>query len=274
MPKRDPTSDLAAFWCLRVLLSGDMRRHLSGRHGNGIDYRIMHTIGLSELQHEGDSRKIILRAKARQRDVERAHCFGQAPVLRTVGRLARRLGLDDVDRDVLGVAALCAVDEGLKTCFERQATRVTALAAATGRSRRDVRRALAPESLLHGGGLLSNRGGEFCVPDEVAEPLVDGVFSIVPITRRAARRWKASSLSLGDFEHLANDVSLARDLLRGALARRTRGVHILVYGPPGTGKTELARVLTSEACQHPFAPGIAMNQASSVSGVFAASVRS
>lgn len=46
-----------------------------------------------------------------------------------------------------------------------------------------------------------------------------------------------------DFTHVKADMDLILHCLRGALASRTRGVHILLYGPPGTGKTTLAHTL-------------------------------
>ena len=52
-----------------------------------------------------------------------------------------------------------------------------------------------------------------------------------------------SELVWSDFDHLGQNREAVARLIRGATARRARGVNVLVYGPPGTGKTEFCRVL-------------------------------
>ena len=52
-----------------------------------------------------------------------------------------------------------------------------------------------------------------------------------------------SELLWSDFDHLGQNRENVARLIRGAAARRARGVNVLVYGPPGTGKTEFCRVL-------------------------------
>ena len=55
-----------------------------------------------------------------------------------------------------------------------------------------------------------------------------------------------SELVWSDFDHLGQNREDVARLIRGAAARRARGVNILVYGPPGTGKTEFCRVLAQQ----------------------------
>ena len=56
-----------------------------------------------------------------------------------------------------------------------------------------------------------------------------------------------SALDLADFDYVAEDAQMLRNVLRSAVSRGEAGVNILLYGPPGTGKTELARVLAHAA---------------------------
>jgi hypothetical protein len=53
-------------------------------------------------------------------------------------------------------------------------------------------------------------------------------------------------LSFSAFAHLGAEAGRVRALLRGALAERAPGIHVLLYGPPGTGKTAFAGALAAE----------------------------
>jgi SpoVK/Ycf46/Vps4 family AAA+-type ATPase len=51
----------------------------------------------------------------------------------------------------------------------------------------------------------------------------------------------AASLTRANFNYVAEEYDLVRDILGNAVKKRVRGVNILVYGEPGTGKTELCK---------------------------------
>ena len=53
-------------------------------------------------------------------------------------------------------------------------------------------------------------------------------------------------LPFSAFAHLGEEAARVRALLRGALAERAPGIHVLLYGPPGTGKTAFAAALAAE----------------------------
>jgi SpoVK/Ycf46/Vps4 family AAA+-type ATPase len=54
------------------------------------------------------------------------------------------------------------------------------------------------------------------------------------------------SATMLDFSFLGIEGNLVRDLVRGAVRRRDRGINILIHGRPGTGKTEFVRSLVRE----------------------------
>lgn len=55
-----------------------------------------------------------------------------------------------------------------------------------------------------------------------------------------------AKLKSAQFSHLQEDYHLLRSLLANALAKKQRGINLLIYGKPGTGKTELVKTLCKE----------------------------
>lgn len=63
-----------------------------------------------------------------------------------------------------------------------------------------------------------------------------------------------TTLSMKDFAEVPDGAFITR-LIAGAVAKRSKGVNILIYGPPGTGKTEFSRVICREAALRLHAVG-------------------
>lgn len=125
------------------------------------------------------------------------------------------------------------------------------VAFATALPRRDVMVALSPGAPLLHSGLLKVDNGRFSLENklELSATLVDTL--TVPgldrdgIVDRFLPSLAPPTLGLDAYEPLARAIATAEALLRGAIARRQRGVNVLFYGPTGTGKTELARLLAT-----------------------------
>ena len=50
-------------------------------------------------------------------------------------------------------------------------------------------------------------------------------------------------LSLGDYDHVGDSLSILQPYFAQAVLSRRKGVNVLIHGAPGTGKTQLAKVL-------------------------------
>lgn len=102
---------------------------------------------------------------------------------------------------------------------------------------------LRPEAPLRGAGLLViDEERQLSILPRLARLAAE------PVARpdlRAALLGPAAvpSLSLAAFRHLGAGLERTVALLRGAVAARCPGVHVLLYGPPGTGKTCFAAAL-------------------------------
>ena len=120
-----------------------------------------------------------------------------------------------------------------------------ALADVVELDRREVRSALSPSGVLFRSGLLDVRSissPNFCIED-LAPALLLWPLELQSLFDSYFRHVTRASLKLDDFAFLGTRLDTLRELLGGAISRRTRGVNILVYGVPGTGKTELCRAL-------------------------------
>ena len=68
-------------------------------------------------------------------------------------------------------------------------------------------------------------------------------------------RSQTTDLEWSDFDHLSEGRDDIESILRGAAARGTKGVNILLHGPPGTGKTTFCKALARRAGLSLFSVG-------------------
>ena len=131
-----------------------------------------------------------------------------------------------------------------------------ALAEVAGVNPSEVAEALRAGSRLERVGLVDNLLSEHAITD--LSDLMKVSDKLPPVLMREysdsaelmavfTRPSPASALDLADFDYVADDARVLRNLLARAVERGEVGVNILLYGPPGTGKTELARVLAQAA---------------------------
>lgn len=150
-----------------------------------------------------------------------------------------------------------------------------ALAEVAGVNAADVAEALRTGSRLERVGLVDNLLSEHAITD--LSDLMKVSDKLPPVLMREysdtaelmavfTRPSPASPLALADFDHVAEDARVLRQLLSCAVERGEVGVNILLYGPPGTGKTELARVLAQAAGLRLFEVEHADREGHSLSG--------
>jgi len=150
-----------------------------------------------------------------------------------------------------------------------------ALAEVAGVNAADVAEALRTGSRLERVGLVDNLLSEHAITD--LSDLMKVSDKLPPVLMREyndtaelmavfTRPSPASALTLADFDYVAEDARVLRQLLGRAVERGEVGVNILLYGPPGTGKTELARVVAQAAGLRLFEVEHADREGHSLSG--------
>jgi SpoVK/Ycf46/Vps4 family AAA+-type ATPase len=182
-------------------------------------------------------------------------------VQKNIDVLARLLQLNAAEQAVLLYGTLARYQRELRSLLvEFKVSSApeahAALADVAGVSPADVAEALRAGSRLERVGLVDNLLSEHAITD--LSDLMKVSDKLPPVLMREysnsaelmavfTRPSPASTLTLADFDHVAEDARVLRNLLARAVERGEAGVNILLYGPPGTGKTELARVLAQAA---------------------------
>lgn len=168
--------------------------------------------------------------------------------------LASWLGLTEVQRELLGLAATAAISQALVACMQPFAhlssgRAIALLAKVLCVPAAGLREGLAPDSQLSRAGLIEFKPGRDGLHDwlEVTNRFQDVLTAHYeqPDALFSAICPGASEPELGleAFEHCSREVELLCALLRGASLERSRGVNVLLYGPPGSGKSQLVRVV-------------------------------
>ena len=201
-------------------------------------------------------------------------------VQKNIDVLARLLQLNAAEQAVLLYGTLARYQRELRSLLvefkvSNAPEAYAALAEAAGVNANEVAEALRAGSRLERVGLVDNLLSEHAITD--LSDLMKVSDKLPPVLMREysdsaelmavfTRPSPHSRLGLQDFDHVAEDARVLRQLLTRAVERGEAGVNILLYGPPGTGKTELVRVLAQAAGLHLFEVEHADRDGHSLSG--------
>ena len=176
---------------------------------------------------------------------------------RPFGRLARLLGLDELEEQILTLTADYATLKVVENLWDALAGSFDEEPRLIANSPlfpmllnvepRQVAKRLRPDAMLRSAGLLLK---DHCNGLDVLRALLTLIWEPrAPADLRAALLGPVAKapLPFAAFAHLGPEVEHVRAMLRGAVAERAAGVHVLLYGPPGTGKTTFAAALAAEA---------------------------
>ena len=172
-----------------------------------------------------------------------------------LARLAGRLGLDAADLLIMRLLLDRDACEAVSALWDRLVrpgrgrgaflAQTEVIALLTGLKPADVLRRLAPDGSLRTSALVRvdlDHEHDITVLDRLRRLMLE---SSADDTAALLGPPVPANLTLAQFRHLGTDIDRVLALLRGALAGRVPGIHVLLYGPPGTGKTELAKTIAA-----------------------------
>ncbi len=179
----------------------------------------------------------------------------ESTVGRNIGRLAVRMGLSAVERDILHFTVIARLQPELQDAVampgEMSKSSLCRLyATCLGYAVEEIQTALDERAKLSRSALLSVDGSQsYCFRSKV--DLLDGfadnltlehndLYSMFGNCFTAAQK---ATLSLDSFPHLSEDLAILMAYLEVATRSAQAGVNVLIHGRPGTGKTELVRAI-------------------------------
>lgn len=254
---------IVRLWILRLLVPMGGHKQFIASHGFNSE-TLAEAIGLDERIDDGGHEEFDM--KGARTALVRLHRTAEAD-LRTsslpeclasnIARLSELVGLTDTDCRLLEFATLIQLERPLAEAAHligelSTQKAVEALSILLDIPDHEVRRALGSQGALVRSGLLLKHQTT-CALDSKLGLLSDDfadrlAFEAEPVAllRGMVNPSEPAQLSIDDFAHVAQPLSILRPYLKSALREVRKGVNVLIHGAPGTGKSQLARVLAAE----------------------------
>ncbi|MFV9684431.1 AAA family ATPase [Pseudomonas sp. NY15367] len=254
---------LAVQLAFRLMIELQGHRALLGRHGIDDD-EVARALGLAKWVEAESYNRLRAVQQLRRNAWSFAEAGGQhdypEPLRGNLAALAQMLGLNEVERKVLGFCALIHSDTLLNRSVNLYAgvdnrRLAQVLAVLLERPHEAIARALDKEGQLTASGLLSVNYSVGSLDLEqrlsfnshdLMNQLCYHRGTVEELFQHSFRPSDPAMLSPDDYPHLQTQIDLALRYLGKALKQSRPGVNVLIYGPPGTGKTELCRLLAAQ----------------------------
>ncbi|MGH8470336.1 MAG: AAA family ATPase, partial [Gammaproteobacteria bacterium] len=261
----DSTERLIRLWLLRLLVPLAAYREFIGPNGMNSD-PLAEAIGLAHWIDPGspDFDASLVRAELRQlharaESEDREWCVPPALAANRT-RLAALVGLSETDCRILEFVVLIHTDRLLDDTADwlgqLSSPKVChVLSVLLDLPEADLRSTLSTRGLLAQSGLVSLerhratdtlRSRLNVLSASFADRMLTAEEDPVALLRDTVSLSQPAELSIEDFGHVTESLSVLRPYLRRALEARRRGVNVFIHGEPGTGKSQLAKVLARD----------------------------
>ncbi|MGH8546517.1 MAG: AAA family ATPase, partial [Gammaproteobacteria bacterium] len=261
----DSTERLIRLWLLRLLVPLAAHREFIGPNGMNSD-PLAEAIGLAHWIDPGspDFDASLVRAELRQlharaESEDREWCVPPALAANRT-RLAALVGLSETDCRILEFVVLIHTDRLLDDTADwlgqLSSPKVChVLSVLLDLPEADLRPTLSTRGLLAQSGLVSLerhratdtlRSRLNVLSASFADRMLTAEEDPVALLRDTVSLSQPAELSIEDFGHVTESLSVLRPYLRHTLEARRRGVNVFIHGEPGTGKSQLAKVLARD----------------------------
>ncbi|WP_374359751.1 AAA family ATPase [Pseudoduganella danionis] len=256
-------SPIIHLWVLRILMSlGGHRNFIRSRDFS--DDELAEVLGLGKWldteDREFDAAEVKKVLTDQLRLANKSPTPALPPILKAnIERLAMRVGMNQVECSILAFAAMLhhedTLDKGADTLSVIATSDIASvLAKILDLPTSDVRTALANQGVLARSGLLTvDRSGAAplrskldLLSNQFADAILGTETDPLNLLRDTVAPSPPARLSLQDFSHINEALTILRPYLARVIKEGRSGVNIFIYGPPGTGKSELARALAAE----------------------------
>ena len=259
---------IVQLWMMRMLVPLGGHREFIGRHGFDND-GLATLLGMGSMVEDaaddfGESfepRKALTALRKLYTRAEKSLAGARPPVqlVRNVERLAKLVGLNETDCRILELTVLLhnepRFDNVSMWLGDLSSERVvTVLSRLLELPENEIRASLTERSHLAQSGLVKlERSGSMNLRaklDILSSDFSDAIMSSeddpIHLIRGTVSLATPAELSLADYAHIADSLSVLKPYLQKVIESGRRGVNILIYGKTGTGKSQLAKVLAQE----------------------------
>jgi len=258
--------EIGILWALRSLVRLNGQKQFLAEDGF-MDDELARTLGMEayipkdELESATFDRSLMLtklRFKLRQMEASQNGITPPAPLQRNMSKLQEMAGLTETECRILEFAIMVHGMRDIESITEypssiRPSEVTKHLSIYLNLPINEIHMAVSRKSAMVRSGLFAVNGSDSFMPSmheylklvsfTFAEQMLSENCDFDEIFREMVIPGKKTNLTLADFYHINDQLTILCQYLNNAIQTGKQGVNILIWGEPGVGKTALSRLI-------------------------------